>query len=559
MAPPNGSVPPPKKPTVSSPGARAAVTRDAGSTPLLRVKKGPAEGTDFPLEADEIVIGRSPDNAVSLPDTAVSRKHTLIRKTPTGWLVSDMGSGNGTLKNGEPIVEETPLVHGDVLSLGDSELELVDARSRAVVPRRSAPGGDRSRPVVRSSRMRQALEQEEAQTRRRRNLLIATLMVTIAAGAAAAYKWQAELKALADTDRGRKQAAERKLGELKEQCKRNVKDRKWEEAKTCFQEVAAQAPNDAATALALERIEKEIPSQAAMDAANDALEKGDLKTAVEQLALVASDTIMFERKAQLFAKLDKQVKERLEKVRAMLPLAATPEALDEVEKIVDDVLAAQKGNREALNDKAAIDAARKSKRPAKTGGGDGRPKDDGPKPWSEVQEKFRAGDLSLAYAKAEECAGKFDRCNAMKRDINDFKLRFSRLEQLSSPQELIKLCNLEQSISGGGASKFGRDIGTRMGSVLIPKMSAEKSKENWSGAIEIAQMILKCDPTNVAASGVASEGSRKAKDIYYAAYGKEKDDRDLEEAARLYKQVLSVSKPGDEWYDKAKDRLAKLR
>src|SRR6476659_9649184 len=117
-------------PVPSAPRARRSVAPAPAAAPEAGVARlvclaGPQAGSEYVLEGDEMVIGRAADNAISIPDTSVSRKHVLLRNTGSGWAASDMGSGNGTLINSSAIAEETPLSDGDVITLGDTELKLV--------------------------------------------------------------------------------------------------------------------------------------------------------------------------------------------------------------------------------------------------------------------------------------------------------------------------------------------------------------------------------------------------------------------------------------------------
>src|SRR5438309_5955369 len=125
---------PPARRGASSPGApsgdRPRVSR--GSAPARRrgakliCTAGPKAGEEYDLAGDEVVIGRATENQVSISDTSVSRKHVLLRQVDGGWAASDMGSGNGTLVNGEPIAEETVLKAGDTITIGDTELSFDD-------------------------------------------------------------------------------------------------------------------------------------------------------------------------------------------------------------------------------------------------------------------------------------------------------------------------------------------------------------------------------------------------------------------------------------------------
>src|SRR5258708_23045841 len=102
--------PPPTNPArrrPSSASAPAAPARPRKSSAQLPVAKpaaegfklvclaGPQSGSEYVLEGDEMVVGRAADNAISIPDTSVSRKHVLLRNTGSGWAASDMGPGNG--------------------------------------------------------------------------------------------------------------------------------------------------------------------------------------------------------------------------------------------------------------------------------------------------------------------------------------------------------------------------------------------------------------------------------------------------------------------------------
>ena len=57
------------------------------------------------VEVAEMTIGRHATNVVCLPDSAVSRKHAVLSRKQTEFRIRDLGSHNGTLLNGQPIVE----------------------------------------------------------------------------------------------------------------------------------------------------------------------------------------------------------------------------------------------------------------------------------------------------------------------------------------------------------------------------------------------------------------------------------------------------------------------
>ena len=90
--------------------------------PRLIVLRGVDEGKQFELSGAVISVGRHSSNAVALHDTQVSRRHLELRSLAAGgYSVFDLGSGNGTLLNGQS-VSSAPLRSGDQISLGQSIL-----------------------------------------------------------------------------------------------------------------------------------------------------------------------------------------------------------------------------------------------------------------------------------------------------------------------------------------------------------------------------------------------------------------------------------------------------
>jgi pSer/pThr/pTyr-binding forkhead associated (FHA) protein len=71
----------------------------------------------YKLVTDAIIIGRIDTADLVLPDQDVSRKHALVERAESGWVLSDNGSANGTTVNGVA-VEQHRLADGDVVIMG---------------------------------------------------------------------------------------------------------------------------------------------------------------------------------------------------------------------------------------------------------------------------------------------------------------------------------------------------------------------------------------------------------------------------------------------------------
>ncbi len=73
------------------------------------------------LDQDELTIGRSNDSDIVFYDPKVSRNHAKIVKKGTDCFLTDLGSFNGILVNGE-LVNHVELNHGDRIDIGSSKL-----------------------------------------------------------------------------------------------------------------------------------------------------------------------------------------------------------------------------------------------------------------------------------------------------------------------------------------------------------------------------------------------------------------------------------------------------
>ncbi len=77
----------------------------------------------YELTANIMSIGRESFNDIVVPDINVSRTHAELRHQPDGsWVISDLGSTNGTFLNGRQ-VKASPLNDGDRLTLGATNFE----------------------------------------------------------------------------------------------------------------------------------------------------------------------------------------------------------------------------------------------------------------------------------------------------------------------------------------------------------------------------------------------------------------------------------------------------
>lgn len=83
------------------------------------MRSGPTIGKVYPLEADEISIGRDATNTVAINDAEVSRRHARMELRGTAYVLQDLGSTNGTFVNGTRVSGMQVLNSGDTVSFGE--------------------------------------------------------------------------------------------------------------------------------------------------------------------------------------------------------------------------------------------------------------------------------------------------------------------------------------------------------------------------------------------------------------------------------------------------------
>ncbi len=106
-------------------------------------------------DREELTIGRGGDvfGSLALQDPEMSRRHLAVRRDGDRIVVRDLGSHNGTLLNGQRL-DSSPMVKGDVLTLGSIMLLLCRGRRRRVVSKNSEL-------IVTSSALGEVIEQAQ--------------------------------------------------------------------------------------------------------------------------------------------------------------------------------------------------------------------------------------------------------------------------------------------------------------------------------------------------------------------------------------------------------------
>ncbi len=528
------------------------------------------EGEEFALSELEYTVGRSTDNPICIQDTSVSRKHVTLRKESAGWMVSDMGSGNGTIVNGEPISEETLLANGDVITLGDSELRYEDtanstakvqapssprprpsasgARGAVAVPARPAREG-RARPQTSRAAAAAELTPEMQRKRMRIKLAGAAVLVLLFAGLGVARSRMRHQQ----EEQGRIEAEQRKyreqLGGLFQEAKNLVREGQWQQAKAKLEELNAQAPDYPGVADYLKAAEREIPNQGHLATAQAALAKGELANAKASIEKVSSDTQLYEQLKAARRNLAEAADKRTKEAKGLLDTRQL-ENVQKAKAITDDVLATFPEHRDGklVNDDAArVIADMTRPDPVRVAAA--------PKPWEPAVDRFRDGDLTGAAAMLNACSAKTAQCKQLMGQVTEFGNLYKKLEDLDA-KGLTRLLALDKDITDGRGSKMARNAGTRAATIYYKSAAGAKAAGQWSRAMEFARRALQADPAHAGAANIVNDLKGKAKDLYMQAYSIK--DSSPEDALPKFRDVVAMTPPDDELHGKAQGWIEKL-
>ncbi|HUM02326.1 MAG TPA: SpoIIE family protein phosphatase [Thermoanaerobaculia bacterium] len=90
--------------------------------PVLTVKSGSLAGRTIEIRKD-VEVGRTSLVDVELADPSVSRRHAVLARRGEAWVLTDLGSQNGTAVNGRRLREPAALRDGDEILFGAVLLE----------------------------------------------------------------------------------------------------------------------------------------------------------------------------------------------------------------------------------------------------------------------------------------------------------------------------------------------------------------------------------------------------------------------------------------------------
>jgi pSer/pThr/pTyr-binding forkhead associated (FHA) protein len=85
----------------------------------LLVRNGAMKGRRLPIKVPVVNIGRAEFNDVVIADPSVSTNHAKLQRRDDVWVLTDLGSTNGTFIEGERVEGETAILAGSTVRFGE--------------------------------------------------------------------------------------------------------------------------------------------------------------------------------------------------------------------------------------------------------------------------------------------------------------------------------------------------------------------------------------------------------------------------------------------------------
>ena len=101
------------------PGRNTPPGPEAAPLASLLFRSGDLKGRRLPIKVPVVNIGRGDYNDIVIADASVSTMHAKLQRREAIWILSDLGSTNGTYVEGERLKGESALTPGTTLRFGD--------------------------------------------------------------------------------------------------------------------------------------------------------------------------------------------------------------------------------------------------------------------------------------------------------------------------------------------------------------------------------------------------------------------------------------------------------
>ncbi len=297
-------------------------------------------------------------------------------------------------------------------------------------------------------------------------------------------------------------------------------------------------------ASAQQAIAREIPNQRHLRDAEARIVDGQLGLAEKALSQVSENTALFKQRTEAWGRLDQAIAERMNHARTLLGQTSNLTAMKLLVTTMDDLLVVKPSHRDALAYKQVAAAAIE-----RMGAGLDRLS-----PPDQVREHFRLGEFEAASQKAEACAKTNRECAKLAKQVSDFSHRFGT-EGAKEPSEWAALFALAQTISGDSPSLTVVYVRKAAVAQQLKRAAAARAAGEMRQARVAASQVLVLEPKNPQALAILRELREAARQFFLTHV----DGATPEDLEKRYRAVIDMTPPEDEYHQKAKVQLARLK
>lgn len=533
--------------------------------PFLVVVQGEEEGREIEITQDQVTMGRGADNDLVFPDIACSRRHCILEKRNGDYVVTDLGSGNGTVVNGGRI-QNVVLNDGDEIEIGSTILQF----NLPGLP--AGPRGGEVETVTSSQPMPTEgqsgfLADLMADPRRKKlvvyggggvlGFLFLMLLIKAVSGPSEPpgptpeeIRRQEQIQAQQEFDKHMKEA------------RRLVKEKDWKQAQLSIQLALKLDPQNRFALDYRDFIAREVSAQTALQTARNFIEQKAWDEAIAALNQVSSESEYHEEAAGLKGSIELEVKvdlvaqgkalmeeknynQALLKFDEVLRRDPGHEAAAELKRTAEEEIGKEEKRVAKLErtkkHKTVSFKRRRKKPPKKKGSLTGR-----------LLAFYKNGEIDKAIEKAQESGA-----NEQLVKLKKFKSVYTRGMELSRNKGQVKkaieflkqAATLDKKIAGG-AGKYGQQIKEKLGKAYFVKGVDAHMNKRYPDAYKAYKASLRYHPGYELASRRLKELEKVAKKFYEEAYIIKSTN--AEAAVKKLNTVLQIVPPHHVYYGKAK-------
>jgi pSer/pThr/pTyr-binding forkhead associated (FHA) protein len=509
---------------------------------------------EYSIKQEKVVIGRTENNDIMIPNSTISRNHCEISKTESGFKIKDLNSGNGIKVNNKKVSSKT-LNSGDIILIGKVKLQFIDLSVEH--------GG--------ATESTGSVILKVRKPPKKKIIIIAASAVVfllIVFIAFASYSKKKRLKREREEQIAReykkKESLKKQVNLFYEQGIGAYKNKEWNSAITYFDRVLKLKP-DHSSALDYKKFAtSEKENKKLVDDSEDLLLKDDYQAALLKLKKVketssyyadSQDRIKIANKKYKEYRFDlakKSVKdEDYQKALSLLnALLQNYPDFDEATKLKEEVdekllTANKKEETPKIVKNTTFDANKYKTKKVRTN------------PYTKGLNMYGNKQFDQAIKFFQTLSAKDAKTYA--KNVQSFKVAYAngvKYLKLKNPSKGISEFNKALSLDGKLGKKMVSDINPKLSILYAIKAKIYFGSKEYAKSYKAAKKATTLSKSDEA-SNVLTKLEKKARDLYLSAYQKER--RSPDSSKRDYSLIMSILPQSNSIHQKAKKRLEKLK